>query len=88
MNLDELISEQKQLTLINSTLSKERRVLAEKYKFEFDKYNNSNNDGSEYIKSLEVKLDKMKSRAQEITRIIDANIEKKRVIQIKIESFK
>ena len=88
MNLDELTSQQKKIIAENNALGKERRILAEKYKYHYDKYNNMRKDDSENIISLKNKLDEMMERARYITNKIDSNTKKLKIFQKEIDSFK
>ena len=88
MGLTELTVKQKDINKKINSLLKERRILAEIYKFEYDKYESIKYDNSDSMQKFKQTLDSMKYRAQSITRQIDAYNNDIRLLVIEMEKYK
>lgn len=88
MGLTELTVKQKDINKKINSLLKERRILAERYKFEYDKYESIKYDNSDSMQKFKQTLDSMKYRAQSITRQIDAYNNDIRLLVIEMEKYK
>ena len=83
MNKEELLDQQKLIKNKSSKLLRERRALAERYKYYLDKYEPMDKNNT-YAIELKKKLDEMKARGQEITAIVDKNSENLKIIKNKL----
>lgn len=88
MGLDKLTVKQKDINKKINSLLKERRILAERYKFEYDRYELIKHDDSDSVKKLKQTIDTMKYRAQSITRQIDSYNNDIRLLIIEMEKYK
>ena len=88
MGLDELTVKQKDINKKINSLLKERRILAERYKFEYDRYESIKYDDSDSVQRLKNTVDTMKYRAQSITRQIDAYNNDIRLLIIEVKKYK
>jgi len=88
MGLDKLTVKQKDINKKINSLLKERRILAERYKFEYDRYESIKHDDSDSVKKLKQTIDTMKYRAQSITRQIDSYNNDIRLLIIEMEKYK
>jgi chaperonin cofactor prefoldin len=88
MGLDELTVKQKDINKKINSLLKERRILAERYKFEYDRYESIKYDDSDSVQRLKNTVDTMKYRAQSITKQIDAYNNDIRLLIIEMEKYK
>ena len=88
MGLNELTVKQKDINKKINSLLKERRILAERYKFEYDRYESIKYDKSDSVHKFKKTLDTMKYRAQSITRQIDTYNNDIKLLVIEIKKYK
>jgi hypothetical protein len=88
MDLNELTVKQKDINKKINSLLKERRILAERYKFEYDRYESIKYDDSDSVQRLKNTVDTMKYRAQSITKQIDGYNNDIRLLIIEMEKYK
>ena len=83
MNKEELLKEEKSIKDKSSKLLRERKAIAQRYKYYLDKYLLMDKNNIDAI-NLKKKLDEMKERALEITSIVEKNNEDIKIIKNKL----
>lgn len=88
MDLVKLAVKRKDINKETNSLLKERRILAERYKFNYDRYESIQDNIDSTATDLKKLLDNMKFRAHEITRLIDRNNKAVKLINIEMGQYK